>query len=193
MMRLMVERGVISSYVLHASFHNALWLGVAQMLKNVLRVNVSSASAEEDDASKPTVPKVLGKKGIGKTGAHFRYHKPDEHNALNPAQRKELQEWRSKTTQKGPTKKQRCEASISTAVAQKVKEELAKLENPTSLEASGASSKASAKAFIMSAFEEEAPKKPPATAKATISSSDVLDEKKKVALSAILKRAKDQK
>ena len=35
------------------------------------------------------------KAGIGKSGVHLRYHKPEEYDTLTRAQKKELMEWRS--------------------------------------------------------------------------------------------------
>ena len=67
--------------------------------------NISSAEAEAND-NDANVSSTDGKKpSIGKTGVHLRYHKYHDYWALSEDQRKELDEWRTRTGQKKPNAK----------------------------------------------------------------------------------------
>ena len=149
------------------------------------------------------------KKGVGTSGVHFRYHRPEEYNKLSHDQRKELSEWRAAQVEDhhGNKKKKPDQgALISAAVVKQMEEVVEKMrvdkiswrppadEEPTT-------SKAAVKAFIMSAFEDDACKKP--ATKRSIAHVDANAElpaeivipprKKQSTLSSILKDAKNLK
>jgi hypothetical protein len=67
-------------------------------------------SSSRSSSSSDVRFKGTGKKGIGSSGVHLRYHKPEEYNRLTHDQRKELQEWRSKKSGGAGNKKVRRDA-----------------------------------------------------------------------------------
>ena len=59
-------------------------------------------AAEISDTVGAEVSSFGAKEGIGKSGVHLRYHKPDEYQELTRDQKSELREWRMNSTQKSP-------------------------------------------------------------------------------------------
>ena len=146
------------------------------------------------------------KKGIGRSGVHLRYHRPDEYSKLSQPEKKELMEWRASQPvtagKPGEGKKKRRQAAISAAVAKQVKEELAKAKGETDVtwrppsDEEHGTSKEAIKAFLVSAFADE-PKKPAAKKTANVGSTEVPTEvvvpppKPSVTLASILRQAKN--
>ena len=89
--------------------------------RRVIADKRTSAEISGVGGDDPARFKATKKKGIGQTGVHFRYHRPDEYSKLTPPQRKELQEWRSAQPATAPhpgsKKKAHRDAAISAAVA----------------------------------------------------------------------------
>jgi hypothetical protein len=96
--------------------------------------------------------KPSGKKGIGSTGVHLRYHKPEEYSKLTPAQRKELQDWRSHTKHTASNKKAKYDKDVSSAVAMQISALGLKKSVPEN-----GTSKVALKAFIISDFADNVP------------------------------------
>ena len=71
---------------------------------------------------------------------------------MTPAQRKELQDWRSSTKQSNSNKKAKYDKDVSSAVAMQISALGLKKSAPET-----GTSKAALKAFIMSAFADNAP------------------------------------
>ena len=63
--------------------------------KMALRNSEGKRPSAEISETTAIVGKGNQKGGIGKTGVHLRYHKPDEYDALTRPQKKELMEWRA--------------------------------------------------------------------------------------------------
>ncbi len=61
-------------------------------------------SAEISDSTGAEISSFGAKEGIGKSGVHLRYHKPEEYDGLGKAQKDELREWR-KTSKGGGKRK----------------------------------------------------------------------------------------
>ena len=122
------------------------------------------------------------KEGIGNSGVHLRYHKPEEYSDLSPEQRDELREWRKtqpkpkgrrgKKPDKKDTrpKKARFDKAMAAAVEKQVSKRLAemgaKYEEPNE-EPPG--SREAQRAYIMSLLEEKS-SPAPATRKVTLKS-----------------------
>ena len=80
------------------------------------------AAAEISAATAVVNPKT--KKGIGSTGVHLRYYKPDEYSKLTKAQKRELSEWRknkasnekNSATTTGPSNPKRKRSKLIAAI-----------------------------------------------------------------------------
>ena len=62
--------------------------------------NSKKGAGEMSEMVGTEVSSFMAKEGIGKTGVHLRYHKPEEYKPLSSKQRNELREWRSKNPKK---------------------------------------------------------------------------------------------
>ena len=58
--------------------------------------NSKKGAGEMSEMVGTEVSSFMAKEGIGKTGVHLRYHKPEEYKPLSIKKRNELREWRSK-------------------------------------------------------------------------------------------------
>ena len=169
-------------------------------------VNEKRTAAEISGLGAEVEPgKQSKKKGIGRTGVHLRYHRPDEYSKLSQPEKRELMEWRANqpvtASKPGAGKKLRRNAAISAAVAKQVKEVLAKAKKNVAWKApsdeEGTTSKAAIKAFLISTFEDDITKKPAAKKTANIASAEVPMEvevppqKPSITLASILKQAKN--
>jgi hypothetical protein len=84
--------------------------------------NISDATGEETYAN---VSSFGTKKGIGSSGVPLQYHKKEEYDLLNKAQRAELCEWRSnKSTEGGKKKSSDCKFDTTKAIVTRSSSEL---------------------------------------------------------------------
>ena len=117
------------------------------------RQSTKRPSADISDVEKV---KNDGSAGIGKTGVHFRYHKPDEYEKLTTEQKKELALWRvknpitvNKQLKKGKKRKAKAgKAAIAALIKTVMQDEKKK-------EAEEGESRKEAKSFIMSLFADD--------------------------------------
>ena len=99
-----------------------------------------------------------GKKGIGKSGVHLRYHSPDEYKKLSVDKKDELREWRAKTGggKSNPSHssdarkklKLEKEKAIASAVTKQVNEKLKAIE-------AAKSEAADAEAYVMALIKKK--------------------------------------
>ena len=89
---------------------------------------IAEVSAVEGEDGPPKTNPSTSKPGRGKTGVEFRYHTPDEYQALNKAQRQELHAHRKgkgsekKFSQKKGQKKRRFKATVAAIFKESMKE-----------------------------------------------------------------------
>ena len=150
------------------------------------RQSTKRPSADISDVKKT---KTDGGAGIGKTGVHFRYHKPDKYDKLNPEQKKELALWRVKNpitvaeqTKKGKKKRKTGKAAIAAMIKTAMQDEKKK-------EVEEGESRKEAKSFIMSLFADDNDDDKKQAAKETTSSKASATATSS-SLSTILKKAK---
>ena len=95
--------------------------------------NGKRGAAEIWDTVGAEVSSFGAKEGIGKSGAHLGYHKPDEYEGLSRDQKEELREWRKNSTKKSPKgrdnnkspKRQKNNKAMAAAVEKQVEKKLA--------------------------------------------------------------------
>ena len=169
----------------------------------VVKKRLQAGKRSAADIASTSASVSAPKKGIGSSGVHFRYYKPDEYDKLNKAQKKELSEWRqSKGTFDGKAKKKprtESKSAMVAAIRKQVEEQMsAKL-----IDAQLKKDKDEGmKTYIMSLFSNEDIKLPSTTAAigatsatppAAPPSENVIDVPDNVTLANILKMAKNAK
>ena len=149
--------------------------------------NGKRGASEISDMVGAEVSSFGAKEGIGKSGVHLRYHKPDEYEGLSRDQKDELREWRMNSTKKSPKgrdhnkhpKKQKSNKAMAAAVEKQVEKKLAaalKAHDDSTSEATDEQTRA----YIMSLLK--APEKP------VVAATTV----KKATLKSILGKAKNR-
>jgi hypothetical protein len=142
-------------------------------------------SGEISDMTSADVSSFGAKEGIGSSGVHLRYHKPDEYETLSNDQKEELRIWRKKSKDKpkkgraskpGVQTKQQRDSAMAAAVEKKVEKKLAAALKAA--DESAAPTEDEARAYIMALMKED---KPPAEAA----------KAKKVSLKSIIGRARN--
>jgi hypothetical protein len=145
-------------------------------------------AGEISDTMGAEVSSFGAKEGIGKSGVHLRYHKPDEYDTLSREQKDELREWRStpagKSKSRGKTngnKRQKRDKGMAAAVDKQVAKKLAAALKAADEPASTEPTDDQARAYIMSLLQvEKAPAEPAAS---TV---------KRVTLKSILAKARNK-
>jgi hypothetical protein len=148
-------------------------------------------AGEISDTVAADVSSFGAKEGIGKSGVHLRYHKPEEYETLNADQKDELREWRksSKDKSKGrgkdkDKKKKVVFTKAMTAAVEKQMEKKLKAAMKAVDEPTDDPTDEQARAYIMSLLKEDKPI--PATA------ATVTAQLQKVTLKSILHKAKNK-
>jgi hypothetical protein len=133
------------------------------------------------------------KEGIGHTGVHLRYHKPEEYATLSKEQTDELRAWRitpdgkqkskrGKGKEKGHKKGsefKRVKQAMAASVNKQVKKRLAEIEQQKSAAVTFESpSRDDARAYIMSLLEEPRPAAPDAPPKQRVTLKSILAKSK---------------
>jgi hypothetical protein len=154
-------------------------------------------SAEISDSTGAKISSFGAKEGIGKSGVHLRYHKPEEYDTLGKEQKDELRECR-KTSKGGgkrksfdrkgnrsdPKRVKLNDKAIAAAVTKEVNKRFAEAHQETE-DDTPATSRDEARAYIMALLEDN-------TKKAEISGS-LAKLLSKVTLKSILVKAKNAK